>query len=82
MKTYGVPALLSLFVPGLGQLAKGDWGRAVLVWAYLALFGFVWFVAADTPENMPGKILVVLAGAIAVVATWLWQVVDAYRRPG
>lgn len=41
-QVHGVPALLSLFVPGLGQLVKGQWGRAVLVWTLMLLPWFAW----------------------------------------
>lgn len=39
---HGVPAILSFFVPGLGQLVKGQIGRGVLIF-FLTLFGFALF---------------------------------------
>lgn len=47
MTRHGVPALLSLFFPGLGQLVKGQWEYAVLVWIAIGI---------------PWGILVVIAG--------------------
>jgi len=91
---YGTPTLLSLVFPGLGQLAKGQWKRAVMFWALLfvpwtALVGFTTvtgFEARYTPSL--GDILqmvvasplfpIVVLGAVIV---WVWSVVDAYRRP-
>lgn len=29
---HGIPALISLFIPGLGQLIKGEIGRAIVIW--------------------------------------------------
>lgn len=29
-QTYGVPAILSFFIPGLGQLVKGQVGKGIL----------------------------------------------------
>lgn len=40
---YGVPAVLSLFIPGLGQIVKGQVGKGILIFigtgiGYLMLF--------------------------------------------
>jgi len=32
MQKHGVPALLSAFIPGLGQLIKGQIIKAILIW--------------------------------------------------
>ncbi len=29
---HGIPALLSVFLPGLGQLIKGQFVKALLIW--------------------------------------------------
>lgn len=34
---HGVPAILSLVFPGLGQLAKGHWPRALFIWGLMAI---------------------------------------------
>ena len=31
--TYGIPALISFFIPGLGQLIKGQFLKAFIIWA-------------------------------------------------
>ncbi len=57
-QVYGVPALLSLFVPGLGQLVKGQPGRAALVWILILAPWIAWIVvpAAFDPD-VPGTIM-------------------------
>jgi len=40
-QTYGVPALISFFIPGLGQLVKGQILKALFIWAVSALVGFL-----------------------------------------
>jgi len=40
-QTYGVPALLSFFIPGLGQLIKGQILKAFLIWAVGGVVGFL-----------------------------------------
>ena len=39
--TYGVPALLSFFIPGLGQLIKGQLIKAFVIWALAGVVGFL-----------------------------------------
>jgi len=38
---HGVPALLSVFVPGLGQLIKGQVVKAILIWLVGGLLSFL-----------------------------------------
>jgi TM2 domain-containing membrane protein YozV len=38
--TYGVPAILSAILPGLGQLIKGQLVKAVIIWIASGLVGF------------------------------------------
>lgn len=40
-QTYGVPALISFFIPGLGQLVKGQILKAFLIWALGGVVGFL-----------------------------------------
>ncbi len=40
-QTYGLPALLSIFVPGLGQLIKGHILKAFLIWAVGGVISFL-----------------------------------------
>jgi TM2 domain-containing membrane protein YozV len=39
--TYGVPAIFSFFIPGLGQLIKGQILKAFLIWAVGGVVGFL-----------------------------------------
>lgn len=63
-KTYGVPALLSFFVPGLGQIVKGQVVKAVAIWLALGISWLLQFV---------------LIGFILLPLIWLWQIYDAYN---
>jgi len=40
---YGFPALLSFFIPGLGQLVKGHILKGILIWIIGGLIGFFFF---------------------------------------
>lgn len=95
MKQYhGAPALLSLLVPGLGQLVKRQWKRAAGIWALIAVPPVAWaaktaafeFESAYTPalKDVIGlmkesPLWPLLLLYVAVV--WVWSIVDAYRRP-
>lgn len=59
-------ALLSFFVPGLGQIIKGQIAKALLIWLGLLVFLGLSFVVVGIP------FLVVL---------WFWQIYDAYNSP-
>jgi TM2 domain-containing membrane protein YozV len=63
---YGMAALLSFFLPGLGQIVKGQIAKAILIWVSLVVFILLSFVVVGIP------LLVVL---------WFWQIYDAYNLP-
>ncbi len=65
---HGVPALLSFFVPGLGQLIKGNIGTAFIVWAGLSIFVGV---------GLAGLWLTFLG----IPVLWCWSLYDAYVAP-
>ncbi|WP_324672014.1 hypothetical protein [Hymenobacter sp. GOD-10R] len=39
--THGVPALISFFIPGLGQLIKGQFLKAFIIWAVGGTLSFL-----------------------------------------
>jgi hypothetical protein len=62
---HGVPAMMSLFFPGLGQLVKGHVAKGLGTWASL-------FFAAGA-----GVLLHYTFLAIPVI--WVWNIFDAYK---
>jgi TM2 domain-containing membrane protein YozV len=40
MEKYGLPALVSLFLPGVGQLIKGHFLKGFLIWVFGGIIGF------------------------------------------
>jgi len=63
---YGIAALLSFFLPGLGQVVKGQILKAIVIWLGLIVFVVLSLVVIGLP------LLLVL---------WLWQIYDAYNSP-
>ncbi|SFM19178.1 DUF5683 domain-containing protein [Methanolobus profundi] len=64
-KTYGVPALLSFFIPGLGQIIKGQLFKAIGIWAGLIISSMLTFI---------------VIGLVTGPIIWLWQIYDAYTN--
>jgi hypothetical protein len=64
-RTYGVPALLSFFIPGLGQIIKGELFKAIGIWVVLAICFILQFI---------------LIGYILGAIVWIWQIYDAYNN--
>ena len=64
---HSMPALISFFLPGVGQMMKGSILKAFGIWAGV-LVSWV-LVAAGGIGFLTGGIL------------WLWNVYDAYRSP-
>lgn len=77
-----VAAVLSLLVPGLGQIYAGkqERGASILVAGIivgtLALIWQTLFIAARTNAFWPYRV----ALSLYALAFWIWQVVDAYRQ--
>ncbi len=63
-KTHGVPALFSFFIPGLGQLVKGDLSKAVGIWVILIISAFM---------------SVIGIGFLMAMVVWVAQIYDAYN---
>jgi TM2 domain-containing membrane protein YozV len=62
-RKHPVPALLSFFIPGLGQLVKGHRSKAVGIWAALGICIFM---------------SVIGIGILMAVVVWMAQIYDAY----
>jgi TM2 domain-containing membrane protein YozV len=63
---HGVPALMSFFIPGLGQLIKGHFLKGVFVWVGLGVS--ILLISAGI-------------GLVTTPLVWIWQLYDAYRSP-
>lgn len=73
-KKHGFPALLSFLVPGLGQLIKGHFMKAIIIWASAI---FIWF--AIFGSLMSGQLGLSILLYFIPFVVWLWNVYDAYN---
>lgn len=62
---HGVPALLSFFVPGLGQMIKGEVGKGIGVFLCMIISVALMFV---------------VIGFITTPILYIWQIADAYNN--
>jgi hypothetical protein len=79
-KSQHLPALLSFWLPGLGQLWRCEWlkGGALLLASLKSSQIFVDEAAkiCSTSRSLPRLVL----WLVAATAVWLWAVVDARRH--
>jgi len=66
-RRHGVPALISFFLPGVGQMMKGSILKGVLIWGGVLV-------------NV-GLVSVGGIGVVTGALFWIWNVIDAYRAP-
>ena len=62
---HGIPALMNVFLPGLGQIVKGEVGKGVLImigWVVSFLLCFI------------------LSGLILLPILYIWSIYDAYNN--
>jgi hypothetical protein len=62
-RKHAVPALLSFFIPGMGQLVKGQRSKTAGIWAALLICIFM---------------SVIGIGILMLMVVWVLQVYDAY----
>ncbi|WP_342304779.1 hypothetical protein [Methanolobus sp. ZRKC5] len=62
---HGIPALLSFFIPGLGQIIKGELFKAIGIWVVLVICLILQFI---------------LIGYLLGAIVWIWQIYDAYNN--
>jgi TM2 domain-containing membrane protein YozV len=63
---HGVPALLSFFIPGLGQMIKGQFLGGIAIFVAMAFSIALWAFVIGIP----------ITGVL-----WIWQLYDAYTAP-
>ena len=65
-KKHGVPALISFFIPGLGQMIKGHIGKGILIWV---IAGICMFILINEG----------LLGYYGLPVIYGWNIYDAYN---
>ncbi|WP_084163980.1 hypothetical protein [Olivibacter sitiensis] len=81
-KKHGIPALISFFIPGVGQMIKGDIGKGILIWLF-GLIGFILMFYCFYESNSDGgNASMAFLGFLCILgmmAFFIWNVYDAYN---
>jgi hypothetical protein len=81
-KTLAGPLVSSLFLFAGGQLAKGQFLRALTLWAVLGgIIGLMILLSSITEPQSLARVLGAYGGAGAIGLLWLYQLWDAAWRP-
>lgn len=72
MENFGIPALLSLLVPGFGQMVKRHFGKMAATWVGALLLLLNW----KYKTILDGDYLITAVLYFGIVA---WSVFDAYN---
>ena len=62
---HSIPALMSFILPGLGQVAKGHFIKAMIMFSITMVSWLLTWI---------------LIGYIPLVLVWLWSIYDAYNK--
>ena len=71
---YGFLAFLSFFIPGLGQLIKGELGKGVAIMIFI-IGGWILFFEYIAVMH---TIFLSVTVFLALTALWAWNIYDAY----
>lgn len=76
---HGVPLLLSFFIPGLGQLVKGQVKKGLLIF-FAPIAGFLVFLILGFLMNNSGVFALFGYLWLGVIVLYIWQLIDAYNN--
>jgi len=77
---HGIPTLISFFMPGVGQVIKGDFGKAVQIWIGYAGIAFGMFLATAMAKELGDfAVFMMLALLFLLPVLWACQLYDAYN---
>ena len=77
-KSPVLAGILSLFLPGTGQIYNGQWIKAGIQWIMLAGSLYLAIYDINFDEEYSTMPATTLTGLITGGAVWLWSVIDAY----
>ena len=76
---HGVPLLLSIFVPGLGQLTKGEVKKGLLIF-FLPIIGFILVALFSLIISGVEVLNTLLQVWLFGIVLYIWQLIDAYNN--
>ncbi|HZE86989.1 MAG TPA: hypothetical protein VE090_02160 [Methylomirabilota bacterium] len=76
---HGVPLLLSFFVPGLGQLVKGQVKKGLIIF-FVPIIVFAIFIIVNFSYNNSNILADLSKIWLASIVLYIWQLIDAYNN--
>lgn len=77
---HGVPLLLSVFIPGLGQIIKGQVKKGLLIF-FAPSIAFIIFLLLGFLGNNGSNVLALFSYLVfGGIAFYIWQLYDAYNN--
>lgn len=84
---HGAPMLISIFVPGLGQIIKGQFLKGLLIlFSPIFIFiciGIIFSLLGQLipeQEKPPTSAILFLIGWFSYIIIYIWQLIDAYNN--
>jgi TM2 domain-containing membrane protein YozV len=77
-----IAVILSIFLPGVGQMYVGKVLRGVLILLFLLIFSVLSFLPALTitdEAGFYGFLWWSIIASIIIIVVYVWQIVDAYK---
>jgi len=77
---HGIPLLLSIFIPGLGQIIKGQVKKGLLIF-FAPSIAFIIFLLLGFLDNNGSNVLALLGYIwFGGIIFYIWQLYDAYNN--
>jgi len=77
-----IAVILSIFLPGVGQMYVGKLLRGILILLFLPIFSVLAFLPAlaiTNEESFYGYLWWTVIATIIIIIAYVWQIVDAYK---
>ena len=77
-----IAVILSLLLPGVGQIYVGRVARGILILLFIPLFAAISFLPGFflmDLDSLSGFLWWTVISTVIVIGAYIWQVVDAYR---
>lgn len=77
---HGAPLLLSFFIPGLGQLVKGQVKKGLLIFFGPIIAFFIFLILGFMGGKGSGILALFGQLWIGWIVLYIWQLIDAYNN--
>jgi hypothetical protein len=77
---HGIPLILSVFIPGLGQIVKGQVKKGLII-LFSPIIALAFIFLLSFFSNNSSQVLVLLGNLWLIwVILYVWQLIDSYNN--